>query len=635
MKLSKDKISLIISFYDIRTQYFLSRKSKELQKITNIDINHYKMINFLQNSFKFQHNNMSLFYEHCIVHYSMISEEKIKQILLFYLNEYSMNNEIHIDNIHPFCVDIVNSVKQNIIIHFYSIENNRIINTLLNTNIKEIIYHSVRALRRRKDSDDLEEENEEDYENEDNELNYLLKNVIPYSIKGLYLNLSEFPTCFLTLKKYKKILSKQLSKYPNLENFFIPNIEMELVQDLMNMYIKIPKIKKMYLQLDNDDYIDFSPFKQLTSIKISPVEQEFGFDWKFFFEKINEQLKSLTLEGMIVYVNSELPSFPKLEELNVSRTYWYKDFFCYPSLIKLSFCVNQYVNYVKVLQSHPNLQELTINFGYEYGFEYNKNWSSKEIAENIKIIIQEVNKLTNLKAFSLEKSSSSSDEDEHDVYDAPYKISLPNVETIQLHVGLYDIGQLLHDNPKLSSLTLSGTKVINSKEYYSNINQYKFFKCINIKYLFESKIDESFEPLIDFILKCPNLEILKISRAIPSFIHTIMDNVDKFKYLQQLKLSPYKSGLGINIKDKICKLKKCVLLEELGLVMDWMKEENDIYILIDALKELRFIRELQIGTIDTNWSNFNNIDKIKKLISFYNRDFPIYANQYDEEYDSW
>ena len=67
----------------------------------------------------------------------------------------------------------------------------------------------------------------------------------------------------------------------------------------------------------------------------------------------------------------------------------------------------------------------------------------------------------------------------------------------------------------------------------------------------------------------------------------------------------------VNIKDKICKLKKCVLLEELSLVMDWMKEENDLYVLIDVLKELNFITNLQIGTIDLNWEHLNNIKKIK------------------------
>ena len=129
MKLSNEKISLIFSFYDIKSQYLLNRKSKELQKASGIDINHYKMINFIKNSFQFQHNNMSLFYDHCITHYPSISQETIKKVLLFYLNEYSLKNEIHIDNIHPFCVDIVNNVKQNIIIHFNSREKNKIINT--------------------------------------------------------------------------------------------------------------------------------------------------------------------------------------------------------------------------------------------------------------------------------------------------------------------------------------------------------------------------------------------------------------------------------------------------------------------------------------------------------------------------
>ena len=630
MKLSNEKISLIFSFYDIKSQYLLNRKSKELQKASGIDINHYKMINFIKNSFQFQHNNMSLFYDHCITHYPSISQETIKKVLLFYLNEYSLKNEIHIDNIHPFCVDIVNNVKQNIIIHFNSREKNKIINTLHNTNIKEIIYYTKSVPERRRDWD--EEENEEEYEKEDNELNYLLKNVIPYSVKGIIFN---FPICcrdYMTLRKYKKILAKHLSQYQNLEHFFILNIEMESVEDLMNVYNKIPNIKEMDLQLDNQDYFDFSPYKQLTSIKLSPVEQEFGFIWKEFFKGINEQLKSITFHNMVVHKNNELPLFPQLEELNVSHTYWFRELFFYPTLIKLSLCVNKYINYVKVLESHPNLQELAINFGF---IQFEEEWNSNEIAEQMKIIFTEVNKHTKLKSFSIEKCYSIGGDEENNVYDTPYKICLPNVETLHLKIGFYDIGQLLHDNPKLKSLTMDGTKVINSKEYYSTINQNDFFKCISIDNSLDSIIDESFEPLINFILKCSKIENITITKTIPSIIHTIMDKVDSFKLLQHFKLSPHKAGLGINIKDKICKLKKCVLLEELSLVMDWMKEENDLYVLIDVLKELNFITMLQIGTIDLNWEHFNNIKTIKSILTFYNRDFPLCANEYNDEYDYW
>ena len=69
--------------------------------------------------------------------------------------------------------------------------------------------------------------------------------------------------------------------------------------------------------------------------------------------------------------------------------------------------------------------------------------------------------------------------------------------------------------------------------------------------------------------------------------------------------------------------------------MDWMKEENDLYVLIDVLKELNFITNLQIGTIDLNWEHLNNINKIKSILTFYNRDFPLCANEYNDEYDYW
>ena len=51
--------------------------------------------------------------------------------------------------------------------------------------------------------------------------------------------------------------------------------------------------------------------------------------------------------------------------------------------------------------------------------------------------------------------------------------------------------------------------------------------------------------------------------------------------------------------------------------------------------ELNFITNLQIGTIDLNWEHLNNINKIKSILTFYNRDFPLCANEYNDEYDYW
>ena len=138
----------------------------------------------------------------------------------------------------------------------------------------------------------------------------------------------------------------------------------------------------------------------------------------------------------------------------------------------------------------------------------------------MKIIFTEVNKHTKLKSFSIEKCYSIGGDEENNVYDTPYKICLPNVETLHLKIGFYDIGQLLHDNPKLKSLTMDGTKVINSKEYYSTINQNDFFKCISIDNSLDSIIDESFEPLINFILKCSKIEMINQKADINIFKFT-------------------------------------------------------------------------------------------------------------------
>ena len=72
MNISINKISSIISFYD----FLIYKRSKEYQKYNQIDINHYKMINFLQNNMR-QQSDMSLYYDCLKVNYPSIPDKTI------------------------------------------------------------------------------------------------------------------------------------------------------------------------------------------------------------------------------------------------------------------------------------------------------------------------------------------------------------------------------------------------------------------------------------------------------------------------------------------------------------------------------------------------------------------------------
>ena len=163
MNISINKISCIISFYDILLKYKIYKRSKLYQKYNQIDINHYKMINFLQNNIR-QQSDMSLYYDCLKVNYPSVPDKTIKEILLYYLNEYAKNNKINIGNINEFSVDILNKIKENIVLSIYSIEKHiKSIITKSNTNIISIEY----------------------YDDCNSYIQFLFDNIIPYNIKKL------------------------------------------------------------------------------------------------------------------------------------------------------------------------------------------------------------------------------------------------------------------------------------------------------------------------------------------------------------------------------------------------------------------------------------------------------------------
>ena len=100
-------------------------------------------------------------------------------------------------------------------------------------------------------------------------------------------------------------------------------------------------------------------------------------------------------------------------------------------------------------------------------------------------------------------------------------------------------------------------------------------------------IDEKYEPMIDFILRCKNLEELKLNKLSSNLVNKIFHKIDN---LPKLRVFRIVSLDEITLtKEDFCKLKKCVLLEEIALDIDWMKKESDIYMLFEILNNLRFV----------------------------------------------
>ena len=65
---------------------------------------------------------MAGYYDYYIMKYPNMNKETIKDCLLCYLNEYSKRNEVRIENVNPFSVEIAKNVEQNVIVEIISID---------------------------------------------------------------------------------------------------------------------------------------------------------------------------------------------------------------------------------------------------------------------------------------------------------------------------------------------------------------------------------------------------------------------------------------------------------------------------------------------------------------------------------
>ena len=123
MKLSKDKIIQILSYYPLLLQCKIYKQSKRYQTINNINIEYYKLIHFLQNYLVEQYD-MSLYYNCLIQNFPLVPKNTIKEILLHFLNEYSNNNNIVISNTNSFSLDILDNIEKGIVLQICSIKKN-------------------------------------------------------------------------------------------------------------------------------------------------------------------------------------------------------------------------------------------------------------------------------------------------------------------------------------------------------------------------------------------------------------------------------------------------------------------------------------------------------------------------------
>ena len=191
-------------------------------------------------------------------------------------------------------------------------------------------------------------------------------------------------------------------------------------------------------------------------------------------------------------------------------------------------------------------------------------------------------------------------------------ITLPEIESLSLSQGRFDLFQIINDNSKLENLNLNKSNCIS---FYTPIKEK--FACSRLKKLVldcKLAVDNNYQSVASFLLCCNNLESFYIDSVSAEFVTRIISNINQFKHLWSIGLFS-KDSITL-LKEDFNKIRECNFLQSIMFSFDWMKEENDIYMLFDAVKECTFLYYILVGYINEKWSYYEDT-KLQALGNHY------------------
>ena len=442
-----------------------------------------------------------------------MNKETIKDCLLCYLNEYSKRNEVRIENVNPFSVEIAKNVEQNVIVEIISIDKrNKEMNIKNNNNIDTVyIFPYIK----------------------DDEWDILINEILPIKVKKLVF--IQYLDTNLNIKdKFKDYKELEIIEYCRKYNIVIKEKEEKNNEQILNVF------SNDFI----DNLIDYSMIKQLT---ITPSKEQKEIV-KFPEMK---RVESLKIDYCNIILNKECLnnySFINLKELTLTS-------------ISVELLL-------KAIHSSPSLKNLSFSLLYTECNEDNMKLLSKEI--NSKTTLKKVAMTLKMIPFNhWEKHDKVSD-------NTLYSFSITSLVKLSLYLEHnIDLGKVILNNPNITSLYIRTNYIVTcSMDLISNIIPHLtelFLVGHDSDYSPHIYLDDS---VVDFILKFVNLEKMYLTGFKSKNIYRLLNSIDTLTYLRSLIFCKHDyAQKTLNYLDK---LKKCLLLEELDLNFVWIRNERDV-----------------------------------------------------------
>ena len=242
--------------------------------------------------------NMADYFKYYQLKFPSINKESISSILLHYLNEFSITQDIETNNLTPFSYDILKYVKQNIILHINTYNNFPFdYQSKNNSNIKGIVI------------DILDED--EDF---DEKINYT-KSMMPLTTKQL--------TVYRIYDKRDIIdFIENFEEYKELERFESTDSTV-LDLTLLARYKNLNNLNVFLSDYKSNDY-DLTPFKNVTEFHLFYCQfpmSSFSIpnpSLDEFIQPLRSQITKLNISFPMMPGKIKEDFFPNVEELTIT-----------------------------------------------------------------------------------------------------------------------------------------------------------------------------------------------------------------------------------------------------------------------------------------------------------------------------
>ena len=594
---SKNAWHVIFSYFPFTKFLLVIQSSKKMQKIFDFSIDTYRIIYTMKNEM-LNHSNMSCYYNYFTLNYPNVNPLFIKEQLLHFLDNYSEDKIIEINNIEPFSFDIINNIRRNIALDVISISHHNM--NIYTYNSKNIDRISINICDKNEIST---KEN----------IDFLFNYIIPKEIKVLYIyqiNNLELESYFYTKLETLTALTEFVDytnkyQYDNmlLLDHHFKGVNLTKVKFSIQNKSIVSQVKDAINSLNCltsiDLYFPNGTYKEFLSIvgrhKLTLKEIKIYKAIIYSYDTFSEFPSLEKLELIDIYKESNsLISNPKLKLINIKSyernydIYQHGNYNYYDYYIHKQMNVNHNSTPLSIIVNNPSLDTV-----------YFENDDQPIEVQRYSI---ELNLLKNLRVIYMDAKNRTY----NNVAALLYQIRSKTLEVIYIRDKMQiHIQDLMETCPMINTIIASDSIFI-----IGNPITKKYSNIIKISI----SMNNPNENEIDFIGACDKLEHLTVKGIISNkSFEQLIENIitlKRLKVLNLIELEVIKEHKRTDSYFKLCSfLPMLAHLESLSLPSIYKSNIKKLNQFIDLpfLKEIRFKTE-----IIPEWKSPQNVLSIYK-----------------------